>query len=259
MQADVGSHCRECVAASRPAARERAVMWSAGRHDLVTRTLIGINVLVFLWVVGGGGTGIALGSGINTRQVDLALFVGPLGVGDNVTNLEVFGGLAGGEWYRVVTSGFLHFGVLHIAMNMLLLFQLGQILERRLGGTQFALLYFAALFGGAAGAVITAPNGVTGGASGAVFGLMAATAVDLWQRGINPMQTSIGSLLILNLVLTFSISGISIGGHVGGALFGAATGYAMLERRWRRVMPAVTWIAPLAAMLVAMGVIVSRV
>lgn len=259
MQADVGSHCRECVAASRPAARERAMMWNAGRHDLVTRALIGLNVLVFVWVVAGGGTGILLGSGINTRQVDLALFVGPVGVGNDPTNLEVFRGLAGGEWYRVVTSGFLHFGVLHIAMNMLLLFQLGQILERRLGRTRFALLYFAALFGGAAGAVITAPNGVTGGASGAVFGLMAATAVDLWQRGINPMQTSIGSLLILNLVLTFSISGISIGGHVGGALFGAATGYAMLERRWRRAMPTVTWIAPLAAMAVAMSVIVARV
>lgn len=259
MQADVGSHCQECVAAARPAARERAMMWSAGRHDLVTRTLIAANVAVFLWVMAGGGRGILLGSGINARQVDLALFVGPLGVGENLSNVEIFGGLAGGEWYRVITSGFLHFGVLHIAMNMLLLFQLGQMLERRLGRAQFTLLYFAALLGGAAGAVLTAPAGVTGGASGAVFGLMAATAVDLWQRGINPMQTSIGSLLLLNLVLTFSISGVSIGGHVGGALFGAVTGWAMLEPRWRRAMPAIRWLAPLAAMVAAMGLIVSQV
>ena len=77
-----------------------------------------------------------------------------------------------GEWYRLVTSGFLHFGIIHLAFNMLLLFQLGQLLEPAIGRIRFGLLYFAALLGGSAGALLLQPNALHGGASGAVFGLM---------------------------------------------------------------------------------------
>jgi membrane associated rhomboid family serine protease len=160
-----------------------------------------------------------------------------------------------GEWYRIVTSGFLHFGLLHIGMNMLLLWQLGQLLEPTLGQWRFSLLYFASMFGGAAGALLLTPDGLTGGASGAVFGLMAAAAVGLQQRGVNPMRTGIGSTLILNLLITFMIPGISIGGHVGGALTGAAVGYAMLEPRWTRSSPAIAWIAPVIAMVISVALI----
>jgi membrane associated rhomboid family serine protease len=118
-------------------------------------------------------------------------------------------------------------------MNMLLLWQLGQLLEPSMGRTKFTALYFIAMVGGAIGALVVEPNGLTGGASGAVFGLMAAAAVGLKQRGINPMQTGIGSTLILNLLITFAIPGISIGGHIGGALTGAAVGYVLLKPRWR--------------------------
>ena len=104
-------------------------------------------------------------------------------------------GLAGpflpstGEWYRLVTAGFLHFGIIHLAFNMLLLFQLGQLLEPAIGRVRFGLLYFAALLGGSAGALLLQPNALHGGASGAVFGLMGAAFVGMRNRGVNPFST----------------------------------------------------------------------
>ncbi len=193
---------------------------------LATRVLIAINAFVFLWTVTG-----PLSS--SRRQFDLGLSLSFI---DN------------GEWYRIVTSGFLHFGIIHIAMNMLLLWQLGQLLEPALGQVRFVLLYFSSMFGGAVGALALTPNGLTGGASGAVFGLMAAATVGLQQRGVNPMRTGIGATLLLNLLITFTIPGISIGGHLGGALMGAAIGYVMLEPRRTRSTPMVSVIAPIVAM-----------
>jgi membrane associated rhomboid family serine protease len=154
-----------------------------------------------------------------------------------------------GEWYRLISSGFLHYGLFHVGMNMFLLWQLGQLLEPALGRGRFTLLYFAAMLGGSAGALALSPNALTGGASGAVFGLMAAAAVGLHQRGINPMKTGIGATLVLNLLITFAIPGISVGGHVGGALMGAAVGYAMLEPRWNRTAAWIAWAAPVVGMV----------
>jgi membrane associated rhomboid family serine protease len=195
--------------------------------------LIALNAFVFLWTLAGSGS-------LDQRQFDLGLSL-------------VY--VQNGEWYRIVTSGFLHFGLLHVGMNMLLLWQLGQLLEPALGQWRFSLLYFASMFGGAAGALLLTPDGLTGGASGAVFGLMAAAAVGLQQRGVNPMRTGIGGTLVLNLLITFMIPGISIGGHLGGALTGAAVGYAMLEPRWTRSSPAVAWIAPVVAMILSVALI----
>ena len=213
---------------------------------VVTKTLIALNVAVFVWTLVGddglsGGFG---GSFVNQRQFDIAL---------------ARGFLEQGEWWRIVTSAFLHFGVLHIGMNMLLLWQLGQMIEPAIGGPRFALLYFAALFGGAAGVIVVGGEGITGGASGAVFGLMAAAAVGLEQRGVNPLRTGVGATLVLNLLITFAIPGISIGGHLGGAIMGAAVGYAMLEPRWQRTVPIITWAAPFVGMLVSIAIIRSIV
>ncbi len=236
-QVDIGSHCPACTKAARPSASTRARHWNAGQHILATRALIAINVLVFVWTLTGGTDGLFMGNRISQQQYDLGLF-------------QI--GLSNGEWYRVVTSGFLHFGILHIGMNMLLLYQLGQLLEPSLGRARFTLLYFAAMFGGAAGAILLSPNALTGGASGAVFGLMAAASVGLHQRGINPFQTGIGATLLLNLVLTLSLPGISIGGHLGGVIVGAATGYAMMEPRWQRDMKYVGYAAPIAAIALSL-------
>ena len=167
-----------------------------------------------------GSTVLTNGGAINGRELDMALS-------------QYF--IDNGEWYRLVSSGFLHYGLIHVGMNMFLLWQLGQLLEPALDRGRFALLYFAAMFGGSVGALAFSPNALTGGASGAVFGLMAAAAVGLQQRGVNPMKTG--------------IPGISIGGHVGGALMGAAVGYAMLEPRWNRTTAWVAWAAPVVGMV----------
>jgi membrane associated rhomboid family serine protease len=129
----------------------------------------------------------------------------------------------GGEWWRIVTSGFLHSQnlLLHVAFNGYLLYLLGQMLEPGIGTNRFAAVYFAGLFGGSAGALALSWSAGTIGASGAVFGLMGAAMVLLRKRGINPWKTSIGTLVLINLAFTFLAPGISIGGHVGGIIGGA--------------------------------------
>ena len=120
---------------------------------------------------------------------------------------------------------------------MYLLWLLGNLLEPTLGSGRFTALYFTALLWGAFGALLLQhPFDSTVGASGAVFGLMGAAAVEQRARGINPFQTDIGVLIILNLVLSFVISNISIGGHIGGLVGGILVGVAFeaADRMGRR-------------------------
>jgi RNA polymerase sigma factor for flagellar operon FliA len=121
-----------------------------------------INIAVFVWVLIGDTSTAGFGSSVSSREVDLGL------------NKDLLAYTH--EWYRLITSGFLHFGILHIAMNMYLLFQLGKLLEAPLGRVRFGLLYFACLLGGSLGVLVIegSSNGLHGGASGAVFGLMGA-------------------------------------------------------------------------------------
>lgn len=226
VQASVGSQCLDCVRQNRLPRGTRARHWNAAQPMLATKVLIGLNVLVHLWVISGSAARLVPG-GINSREFDLGLSA-------------VF--IRNGEWWRMITAGFLHFGLLHLAMNMILLFQLGQLLEPALDRGRFVLLYMTALLGGSAGALALSPDALTGGASGAVFGLMAAAAVGFSQRGVNPMRTGIGATLVINLLITFTIPGISIGGHLGGAFMGAAVGYPMLHPRIRRTAPWIGWL-----------------
>ncbi len=139
-----------------------------------------------------------------------------------------------GEWYRLISCGFVHFGLFHVAMNMMLAYQLGQMFEPRIGSLRFGLLYFASLLGGSVGALVMSPDAVTGGASGAVFGLMAAAIVGMRHEGLNPLQSGLGITFAINLVITLTIPGISIGGHFGGAIAGAICGAVVLApNSWR--------------------------
>jgi membrane associated rhomboid family serine protease len=219
----------------------RARYWQARQPALVTYTLIAINVAVFVWLAAQDTGALGQSNRATQGQFDLALRED----------------LVEGEWYRLVTSGFLHFGLIHIAFNMLLLFQLGLILERSIGRVRFGLLYFAALLAGSAGALLLQPNSLVGGASGAVFGLMAAAFVGLRNRGINPFSTGIGAVLLLNLMLTFVVPGIAIGGHIGGIVGGALAGWVIMAPRYRQIPAWATYAAPIAIMVLA--VIVSVV
>ena len=238
VRADIGSQCVECAKAARPTVRTRARYWNARQPTLVTYAIMAINVAVFAWI--GAKDPDSLGrTGVSVEQRDLALSEYDLAVNH--------------EWYRLVTSGFLHFGVLHIALNMFLLFQVGQMLEPFMGRVRFALLYAAALLGGSAGVMLLNGNPIElhGGASGAVFGLMGAAAVILFQRGINPLTTGLGMTLILNLIITFNIPGISIGGHIGGLAAGAAAGWFISPSKFRRFPEWVTYAAPIVVSVLA--------
>jgi membrane associated rhomboid family serine protease len=173
-------------------------------------------------------------------------------------NLKIYAPLvAKGEWWRIVTSGFLHFSVIHIAMNMYILFQLGRTFEEQIGRPRFAALYFAAMAGGALGALALEPRVAAGGASGAVFGLAGAAVVAMKARGVPFGQTQWGPMLVINLVITFTIPGISKGGHLGGLLFGGLAGFLVLNPK-RRGSKVSTDVAILCA-LIAIGVVASIV
>ena len=163
----------------------------------------------------------------------------------------------GHDYWRLVTSGFLHAGPIHILFNMYLLWLLGNLMEPTLGSGRFAALYFTALLWGAFGALVASPDSLTVGASGAVFGLMGAAAVEQRARGINPFQTDIGVLIVLNLGLSFVLSNVSVGGHIGGLIGGALVGvvFELADRRGMRelgyvgclVLSAVAVVGALAA------------
>lgn len=230
--AAVGSLCPDCVAASRPAASVQVRDWGRQQSALVAKIIIVLNVLVFFWVISGNVGAAGFGSQLSRREVQIGL------------NKELLA--ITHEWYRLVTAGFLHFGILHIGMNMFLLYQLGNLLEPTLGRMRFTLLYTACLLGGSLGVLVIETNsrGLHGGASGAVFGLMAAAAVGMQRRGINIFQSGIGTLLVINLVLTFTIPGISIGGHLGGAVTGAVLGVIMLAPSWKPLPHWMTYVFP---------------
>ena len=204
----VGMRCPEC---SRQRTQVRSLRSASGEP----RVTVGIIILCAVAFLASGSIGPG-GGGNSTIYRDGALF-GPA--------------VADGEWWRLITSGFLHSGIIHIGFNMYLLWILGQLLEPELGSVRFAALYFTSLLFGAFGALLVEPDALTVGASGAVFGLMGAAAVELRTRGVNPLQTDIGLLIIFNLGLSFVIPGISIGGHIGGLIGGALAALAMNAAR----------------------------
>jgi membrane associated rhomboid family serine protease len=212
-QAAVGVRCPECARGGRgspasQAARKVRVASGAGAGTAyATAALVTINVLVYL-AEAAQGVGFR---GVGGSQIvqDYAL-VGPP--------------VADGEWYRLITGGFLHASLIHVGFNMYLLWVLGSALERYAGPGRLLAIYFSSILWGSVGALIAAPDVITVGASGGVFGLMAALYLLERQKGIALLGGSVGMLLVLNLVITFLIPGISIGGHIGGILGGLAAG-----------------------------------
>ena len=240
--ASIGSHCLDCAKASRPDLRTRARFWSAGKSSLVATTIIAINVAVFVLLGLANDIGGMLSGSVTQAHVDFGLF--------DSWRTGVFEGRfrvgAPDEWYRLVTSGFLHFGIIHLGMNMFFLYILGNEVEPMLGRVKFGLLYAASLLGGSAGVMLFDSGAFTAGASGAVFGLLGAYAVGIWRHGINVFNTNIGSLLLINLFLTFTIRNISIGGHVGGLVAGAICGFVMLSPGYKGVPNWAKYATPVA-------------
>ncbi|HEX5763225.1 MAG TPA: rhomboid family intramembrane serine protease [Solirubrobacterales bacterium] len=194
----VGMRCPECARQKTKVTRGAV---GAGRYDApATYALIAINVAAFLVEIatGSGGFGRATGPVIE----DFAL----QGVA-----------VADGEWYRLLTGGFLHASLFHIGFNMFALYILGRMLEPGIGTPRFVALYFASLFAGSFGALLLSdPVAVTVGASGAVFGLFGAAFLIARRRGLDAIASQLGFLLAINLALTFVLPRLSVGGHLGG-------------------------------------------
>jgi membrane associated rhomboid family serine protease len=211
-EASVGYQCVDCIGATARTGRRGTTVAGAepGRRPLVVPALIGINFAVFAVT--------ALQAGDLLRNDRSSVFVDGMLVPLLVTD---------GEWWRLITSGFLHFGAIHVLVNMLALWLLGRDLEVVLGRGRFLVVYLLALLGGSvAGLLFSPPDVPLVGASGAVFGLMGGLLVVMRRLRIPPGQV-IG-LIALNVALSLVITNISLVAHLGGLAVGAAATAAMV-------------------------------
>jgi membrane associated rhomboid family serine protease len=210
----VGMRCPEC-------ARERTkvkTLRSAPTTPVVTQALIGINIAVFIAQTAAGAP--LSGGGGGDVFTKGALF------GPNIVHQH--------EYWRILASGFLHDGILHIAFNMFFLYVMGTILEPAIGRVNFLAVYLASLIAGSFGALLFQPDAVTVGASGACFGVLGALIVVARARGIPIWQSGLGITLLINIVFSLSVRQISIGGHLGGVIGGLITGALIVEIAERR-------------------------
>ncbi len=234
--ASVGFHCVDCVDEGRRTQRYATTVAGARpvTRNLVIPVLIGINVLVFAVTVAQAGSVRRNFEGSLFQQWALAPFA-----------------VADGELWRLLTSGFLHIGPIHLVVNMLALYIIGRDLEAILGHSRFLAVYLVSLLGGSAVVfALEQVNSVTAGASGAIYGLMGGLLMVLLRlrRSPGPALFVIG----INVVITFTIPGISVWGHLGGLVFGTLAAAAMVYApRDRRTPVQVGTVAALVAVTVA--------
>jgi membrane associated rhomboid family serine protease len=213
IQAPVGSQCFECVKRGAPKGTVR-IRQTLQRDPLIaTKVIVGVTIAAFVFIA------------IRDQRVD----------GNGITSFDL--GLVGpelrnGQWWRLFTYSFVHFGLVHIAGNLLVLWIVGREFEPGTGPLRFATLYVVSVLGGAAGALIASgANSYTGGASGGVFGVTAAAALVMHRRGVRVWEGLFGPLIIINLLFGLFISNVSIGGHIGGMVAGGLTAEAMIRAR----------------------------
>jgi membrane associated rhomboid family serine protease len=223
----VGMRCPDC---SRQKTQTRSLQ-SIAVEPIATYVLIALNVAVFV----GARSSVQ-------AQNDLILF-GPA--------------VADGDYWRLITSGFLHVEITHILLNMLSLFWLGRMIEPALGHARFVAIYFVALLGGSLGVMILSPDEATLGASGAIYGLLGAAIVMARNRQISLVQSGLLPILAINFVLTISLPGISLGGHLGGLVGGLVATFVVEQLSMRRrnsLVPAVVSCAVLAVITAVVAV-----
>ena len=241
-EASVGHQCPECVAEGRRTQRPVRTAFGgsmAGTRGYVTITLIALNVFMMILAAasarggnslfGGSGFGGLLG-GITPLHLWGALVPGPTTFVE-VQNGAVVGvaaatdGVGGGEYYRMLTSMFLHYGLLHLLLNMWALWVLGRTLEAVLGPLRFLALYLASGLGGSVAVFLFAgAHSASAGASGAIFGLFAALFIVLKRLGRD--TSSVIPILVINIAISF-VPGISFAAHFGGLVTGGIVATAM--------------------------------
>ncbi len=190
----------------------------------VTKALVAIMVGIFLLELAAGGT--LSGTG-NRIYYDGALY-GPA--------------VAAGDWWRLISAAFLHYGPIHLGMNMLALWWFGQPLEHALGRGRFLLLFLVSGLAGSAGALLVTPLAATVGASGAIFGILGAALI-MERQGAMVFGGQAMTMIVINLVFTFAVGGISIGGHLGGLAGGALCMLALSRFRRANVLQISSFVA----------------
>lgn len=243
ISAPVGFQCPECVRGYQQV--QPNVVQSRGSGfwsslPIVTRTIIGLCIAIYAgcWLSG------------NLTRVEYDFGMSPIYVAD-------------GQWWRLLTSTFLHANLMHILFNMYALLVLGSTLERVLGAARFAAIYFASGLGGSVAALWFAElNTLSVGASGAIFGLMTATIVVGRRLHIDTSQ--IAFWLVLNVVLGFLVPGIDWRAHLGGAALGAIAAQIVTLRRsantkeWRWIGVTLLLVILVVAVLVRNGQILNQ-
>lgn len=241
-EASVGYQCVDCVGESSREVRRGTTVAGAPSgtrsRPIVTIVLVALNVLVFVGTI------------VQSRSI--------MAVTDSdifYTGVLVPGLVAQGEWWRLVTTGFLHFGLLHIALNMIALWMLGQQLEPVLGRWRFLAMYLISLLGGSAAIMLFYPaGGAVAGASGAVFGLLGAFLIVLIRLRM-PVSLIVPTIVI-NAIISVFVPGIALLAHVGGAIAGAAATAAIVYvPRTRRTALQVGLLGGLAVLVLVLCVL----
>ena len=243
----VGMRCPEC-AGQRTKVRTMRTVTTQGYR--VTQALIVINLIVFLAEGSSAYTltgAVSLSSTVFSHGFLFAPYV-------RSTALTPYPDT---EYYRLITSGFLHVDILHIASNMYVLYWVGRLLEPAIGHRRFAAIYFTSLLAGSMGVMLVSPLSPTAGASGAIFGLMGAAFAEAHRRGADAVRNQLFLLIVLNLVITVNLPGISIGAHVGG-LIGGGLATLGFQQGDRMRSPAVGWaICAALAVVAVVGAIIA--
>ncbi len=246
-EASVGYQCVDCVAQGSkdvPTARTVPRARQGARGLVVVPALIGLNVLVFVI------TALQAGSVVDNQRS--AVFA---------EGTLIPGTVAAGEFWRLLTSGFLHFGnyggygPVHLVFNMFALWVIGRDLEVALGKWRFLVVYLLALLGGSTAVMLFGdPLSSVAGASGAIYGLFGGIAVVVFRAKMNP--TPVLTLLAINIVLSITLPGISLLGHLGGLVVGAlATAAMVYAPKTGRLRVQVLACAGLAALMVVLLVV----
>ncbi len=254
--APVGHQCPECVKEQkqefhRPAQR----IGSSGRGFTLTNLILLSLVGVYVLEVVAGGPGSLIGGPTTPTLVRLGANVGLFQSRGEIV------GVATGEWWRLFSAMFLHAGLFHIAFNGYALYIVGGVVEQELGRWRFAVLYVVTGFcASVASYAIGSPLIPSVGASGAIFGLFGVFFAYNYQRRHQPFfaarMRSMGTLIVINLVLTFTIPGIDWRGHIGGLATGIIGGLAVdgYGRRTSRTQLFVGTMVALAVLAVAVTV-----
>ncbi|MDA3027083.1 MAG: rhomboid family intramembrane serine protease [Actinomycetota bacterium] len=207
-QASIGYQCPKCASNSTPVIRgiSKSRFIPSPENNQVTKFL-----------------GISL----------ISIYVAQIVFGDIlISNFALFApSISTGQWWRLLTAGFLHGSILHLLFNVYILWVLGSQLESILGKTKFIIIYFVSLISGSLASFLFSPFGTYSiGASGAIFGLMGAMLVVGRKKRLDISQVAV--LVVLNVVIGFVLSGIDWRAHLGGLAAGSLIAWVFLNATW---------------------------